>query len=177
MYDIAGRILAREYSAHKRKLIRQYRRERFVDYAVEGEIDFETLFEGNPDGIPQTRVSFDKINPYNSTIQAAMLIVLPYVKDNSTRSIIGRAIQELGIQQNHINENRLRVPSRNKEWKGIYDLSFDIVSGMGSTLESGEILSPSFIVDTWRIWEWLITVGMKIGLGGQYLTRPQATTT
>ena len=48
---------------------------------------------------------------------------------------------------------------------------------MGSSLECGEILSPSFIVDTWRIWEWLITISMKIGIGSKYKTIPQSKTT
>lgn len=175
LYDIAGRILAREYSNSKRKPIRQYRSVRFYDFAVDGEIDFETVFEKNPDGIPQMRVSFDKINPFNATIQSAMRTVLPYVKDASTRQIIVRAIQELSKQM-VVSRKRLKVPSRNKEWTEIYNLSLDIVSGMGSSLENGEIMSPSFIVDTWRIWEWLITIAMKIGLGSRFKTVPQATT-
>ena len=175
LYDIAGRILAREYLNNKRKPIRQYRRERFADFAIDGEIDFERAFEKNPDGIPQSRVSFDKINPLNATIRSAMQIVLPYVKDVSIKQIILRAIQELGEQPLE-STNKLRVPARNKEWTEIYNLSFDIVSGMGSSLESGEIMSPSFIVDTWRIWEWLITIALKIGLGNSYKTIPQAKT-
>lgn len=175
LYDIAGRILAREYSKNQRKPIRQYRRSRFYDYSIDGVIDFETVFEKNPDGIPQIKVSFDKINPYNSTIQSAMRIVLPYIKDTSTRQIIIRAIQELS-KQVVAPKNRLSVPPRNKEWTEIYNLSFDIVSGMGSSLENGEIMSPSFIVDTWRIWEWLITIAMKIGLGSDFAVVPQATT-
>lgn len=175
LYDIAGRILAREYSVNKRKPIRQYRKEHFVDFSIDGDIDFERVFEKNPDGIPQSRVAFDKINPFNATIQAAMRIVLPYVKDSSTREIVSRAIQELGKQRTD-RYNKLRIPARNREWAEIYNLSFDIVSGMGSSLESGEIMSPSFIVDTWRIWEWLITISMKIGLSSNYKTIPQATT-
>lgn len=175
LYDIAGRVLAREYSNNRRKPIRQYRRERFYGFDIDGEIDFDTVFEKNPDGIPQMRVSFDKINSYNATIQSAMRIVLPYVKDSSTRQIIMRAVQELS-KQSVVPQNRLRVPARNKEWAEIYNLSYDIVSGMGSSLENGEIMSPSFIVDTWRIWEWLITIAMKIGLGGGFRTVPQATT-
>lgn len=176
LYDIAGRILAREYFVNKRKLIRQYRKEHFVDFSIDGDIDFERVFEKNPDGITQSRVAFDKINHFNATIQAAMRIVLPYVKDSSTREIVFRAIQELGEQKtkSHI---KLRIPARNKEWSEIYNLAFDIVSGMGSSLECGEILSPSFIVDTWRIWEWLITISMKIGIGSKYKTIPQSKTT
>lgn len=176
LYDIAGRILAREYSINKRKPIRQYRKERFVDFSIDGEIDFDRSFEKNPDGIPQSKVSFDKINPMNSTIQSAMKVVLPYIKDSSTREVISRAVQELGKQHFDVRK-KLRVPARNKEWTEIYNLSYDIVSGMGSSLENGEIMSPSFIVDTWRIWEWLITIAMKIGLGGNYKTVPQETTT
>ena len=37
-------------------------------------------------------------------------------------------------------------------------------------------MSPSFIVDTWRIWEWLITIAFRIGLRNQYQVIPQATT-
>lgn len=175
LYDIAGRILAREYSKNKRKPIRQYRRERFVDFAIDGEIDFERAFEKDPDGIPQSRVSFDAINPFNATIRSAMQIVLPYVKNASTKRVILRAVEELSRQPLKL-QGRLRVPARNKEWTEIYNLSFDIVSGMGSSLENGKIMSPGFIADTWRIWEWLITIAMKIGLGNDYKIIPQAKT-
>lgn len=175
LYDIAGRVLAREYTANRRKPIRQYRREQFYDFSIDGEIDFDSAPEKNPDGISQERISFDKFNPFNATIQSAMRIVLPYVKDSSTRQILTRAVQELS-KQVVIPQKRLRVSARNKEWEEVYNLSFDIVCGMGSSLESGEIMSPNFIVDTWRIWEWLITVAMKIGLGSRFRAVPQATT-
>ena len=173
LYDIAGRILAREYSAHRRKPIRQYRRERFNDFSIDGEIDFELAFEKNPDGIPQEKVSFDKVNPYNATIREAMRIVLPYVKDISIRQALNRAVQELGPLL-AVSRHRLKVPARNREWTDIYHLAFDIVSGMGSTLEKGEIMSPSFIADTWRIWEWLITTAFRVGLGSTFRVVPQA---
>ena len=176
LYDIAGRILSREYLSNRRKPIRQYRKEQFMDFAIDGEIDFNTVFEKNPDGIVQERVSFDIINPFNGTIREAMKIVLPYVKDGAIRHSLVNAIQELN--SNSISsKKRLSIPPRNKEWTNIYNLSFDIVSGMGSTLDNGEILSPSFIVDTWRIWEWLITIAMKIGLSSKYQTIPQDATT
>ena len=174
LYEIAGRVLAREYSFHRRKPIRQYRREKFADFSIEGEINFDLVFERNPDGIPQERVSFDKINPYNATIQAAMRIVLPYVKETPIRETLNRAIQELGHQSGCL-PKRLKVPARNREWAETYNLAFDIVTGMGSSLENGEIMSPSFIVDTWRIWEWLITIAFRVGLGNRLRVIPQAT--
>ena len=172
LFDIAGRILAREYSAHRRKPIRQYRRERFTDFSIEGEIIFDCLFERNPDGVPQERVSFDRINPFNGTIQSAMRIVLPFVKETSIRETLSRSIQELGPQF-PLSQKRLSVPARNREWTDVYNLSFDIVNGMGSSLETGEIMSPSFIVDTWRIWEWLITIALRIGLKNKFQVVPQ----
>ena len=36
-------------------------------------------------------------------------------------------------------------------------------------------MSPSFIVDTWRIWEWLITIALRVGLGNRLRVIPQAT--
>lgn len=174
LFDIAGRVLAREYSTHRRKPIRQYRREKYMDYAVEGEIIFDRLFERNSDGILQERVSFDRINPFNGMIQAAMKIVRPYVKETSIRETLNRAIQDLG-QQLPLSKKRLIIPARNREWTDIYNLACDIVNGMGSSLENGEIMSPSFIVDTWRIWEWLITIALRVGLGGKLQVTPQAT--
>lgn len=173
LYDIAGRVLAREYLAHRRKPIRQYRRERFADFSVDGEIDFDRAFERDPDGIPQERVSFDKANPFNSTIQSAMRIVLPYVRSAPVRQMLNRAVEEYGTQFD-MGRRRLKVPARNKEWAGAYTLASDIVSGMGSSLEDGEIMSPSFIVDTWRIWEWLVTTALKAGLGSPFQVIPQA---
>jgi len=175
LYDIAGRILVDEYKLLRRKPLRRYRHENFSDFIIDGEIDFGSISERNPNGIKQERVVFDKKNSFNATIKEAMTIVLPYTKDNSVKYVLQKAIQEYG-QQAQPSRQRLRIPPRNKEWTTIYNLSYDIIAGMGSSLESGEIMSPSFIVDTWRIWEWLVTIGIKIGLGNDYSVVPQAIT-
>lgn len=175
LYDIAGRILAEGYVANRRKPLRTYRRERFVDFSIDGEIDFDTIYERNPDGVYQEKIVFDRVNVYNATIKAAMRIVLPYVRDVSTQNIIKRALQELG-EQCQTPHHKVLIPARNKEWGEVYNLSFDIVQGMGGSFDEGKILSPSFIVDTWRIWQWLITSGLKTGLKSEYLVIPQAKT-
>ena len=167
LYDIAGRALAKEYLNNKRKFIRKYRKERFLEFAIDGEIDFSSSFEQNPEGFLQSKVSFDVSNAYNATIQKAMEIVLPYVKDTVTKQVLSSAIIRFGKQPD-VKMQRLSVPSRNREWRSIYNLSYDIVSGMGGSLKSGAILSPSFIVDTWKIWEWLITVTTKLNFESKY---------
>lgn len=168
LYDICGRILAQEYINNSRRPIRKYRKETFTDYAIDGDIDFEVVFEKSPDGTKQTRVLFDRVNDYSATIAKAMSLVSPYVTDNKTRNVLSNAISNMGNQYILANpSNRLKVPNRNREWLLAYNLAFDIIQGIGVSFDMGEKYAPGFIVNTWQLWEWLITTGLRIGLGGK----------
>lgn len=162
LYEIAGRILAREYLNCRRKPLRQYRKERFRDYAIDGEMELSELFERHPDGIEQSRICFDRLNVYNATISKAMKIVQPFTTDSQVKNILSTAVSELGNQRVP-SKQRLSIPARNKEWQPVYDLSFDIVKGLGSSYDAGKFVAPGFVVDTWQLWEWLVTTGMRIG--------------
>ena len=78
LYEIAGRVLAQEYLKCRRKPLRQYKKERFWDYAIDGEMELSVLFEQHPDGIEQSRIRFDRLNAYNATIREAMKVVQPF---------------------------------------------------------------------------------------------------
>ena len=160
LYEMAGRILAYEYLACRRKPIRQYRNQKIHDYSIEGDIDFSVVFERHPDGIQQSLVRFDRLNAYNATIREAMRIVAPFTADIQTKNILSSAITEFG-NQGYPSKSRLTIPVRNREWKNAYDLSYDIINGLGVSLENGKLMAPGFIVDTWQLWEWLITLGMS----------------
>ena len=160
LYDIASRILAYEYLLNKRKPIRKYRKNMFRDYSIEGDIDFSVVFERHPDGIRQSSVRFDRLNAYNATICKAMQIVRPFASDAQTKNILSVAISEFG-KQGTPPKTKLPVPVRNHEWKQAYDLSYDIIVGLGTSYEAGKLISAGFVVDTWKLWEWLITVGIK----------------
>lgn len=162
LYDMAGRMLAEEYEKNKRKPIREYHKDYFFDYSIEGEIDFESYLEKNPNGIGQSVVKFDKKNIYNATICAAMKHVLPYVSDIKTRNVLKNAIVSFG-GQDYKNGLKNKIPARNKEWERIYSLSYDIMQGLGSTFAEGNFYAPGFIANTWQMWEWLITVAITIG--------------
>lgn len=162
LYEIAGRILAQEYLKCRRKPLRQYRKKQYWDYAIDGEIELSVLFEPHPDGIKQSRILFDRMNAYNATISKAMKIVQPFTKDSQVKNILSIAVSELGKQE-VLPKQRLSIPARNKEWQLAYDLSFDIVKGLGSSYDAGRFVAPGFIVDTWQLWEWLITNGVSIG--------------
>lgn len=162
LYDIAGRMLAQGYQKHKRKLIRKYRKEVFFDFAIDGEIDFDAIMDQNQDGKKQSRIKFDIFNGYNATIARAMQITLPYVSDNSVRNILSTAISVFG-RQAPPPMNKLSVPSRNKEWSETYSLAYDIVNGLSNSFDTGRVLAPGFVANTWQLWEWLLTAGMAMG--------------
>ena len=126
LHEIAGRILAQEYLKCRRKPVRQYRKERFWDYAIDGEMELSVIFERHPDGIEQSRIRFDRLNAYNATIREAMKIVQPFITDAQVKNILSTAVSELG-RQGLPSKQKLSIPARNKEWQPAYDLSFDIV--------------------------------------------------
>ena len=168
LYDICGRILAQEYIKNSRRPIRKYRKENFSDYTIDGDINFEVVFERSPDGTEQSRVLFDRLNTYNSTIVQAMKVVSPYVTDNKARNVLSNAISNMGAcNSTLISKTRLNVPSRNREWLLAYNLAFDVMQGLGVSFDMGEKYAPGFIINTWQLWEWLITTGLRIGLGGK----------
>lgn len=173
LYEIAGRILAEDYIRLSRKPIRQYRKEIFYDFSIDGELDFDDYYNLNAEGFKQASVKFDQSNAFNATIQSAMKIVLPYVSDNKVRLVLQSAIMSFG-KQNAMTGRKQRVPSRNIEWKNTYNLAYDICLGLGSSFEYGQMIAPGFVVDTWKLWEWLLTIGVEIGAKKNVI--PQALT-
>ena len=150
LLDIASRIIAEEFLSNKRKPIRNYRIKSFYDFGIEGELNFETFFERNPNGFSQTIVTFDKRNPYNAIIKKAVEIVLPYAKDHRTENILQSALNYLG-QQNPIPNIFPILPVRNKEWSLAYELSQDIIHGLSLAFNSGSFFAPGFIASTWQM--------------------------
>lgn len=161
LYEIAGRILAQEYLKCRHQPLRQYRKERFWDDAIEGDIELSEVFVRHPEGVEQTQIRFDRTNAYNATIREAMKIVRVHITDPQVKNILAMAIAEFGPQGISARK-KLPIPARNREWQPAYELSFDIVRGMGSSYNSGKFVVPGFVVDTWRLWEWLLTTGVRI---------------
>ncbi len=174
LYDMAGRMLAEEYIEHKRKPIREYHKEKYENYCIDGELEFGSILERSTNGYQQTRVCFDKVNIYNATLKMAMQIVIPYVSDLRSKNILQTAIKELGNQM-LVRGPKQKVPPRNKEWENAYNLSFDIVQGLGSTFMDGRFFAPGFIANTWQMWEWLITTSVIIGTENKKVVSQQCT--
>lgn len=163
LYDLAGRTLAEQYLKNQRQPLRKYRKEEFYDYSIDGDIVFESAFEIHPDGLLQEKINFDDRNIYNATILQAMKYVRKYISDPRILAILGQAIAKLSPQDNlNVIGRRLLVPNRDRNWTDTYNLSYDILLGMGSIYANGKALSPGFIASTWQIWEWLITTGITL---------------
>lgn len=162
-YEVAGMMLADEYLRLCRKPIRQYRKIVFRDHVWEGEIDFDSLSERHIDGLLQTMNIFSIHNEFNSTVVKAMEMTFPYVYDSKTRSVLRHVITTYGSCEDY-SKARRTVPCRNKEWADLYGLSYDVISGMTIGLDNGNLRSHEFILNTWQMWEWLISAGMSVGM-------------
>ena len=171
LYALAAQILATDFLNLQRNIIRQYHKEIYFSYSIDGEIDTDYLFIMEPDGWRQSRVLFDRQNSFNSILKQALIIVRPYAMSDQTRNIINHAITMLGEQKKAILSPK-KLPTRNMEWKRMYDLASDIVSGAKVSHTIGKYKGEGFVVNTWRLWEWLITTGLRIG-NTEYTVLPQ----
>jgi hypothetical protein len=59
-----------------------------------------------------------------------------------------------------------RLPARSRRWQSTYDLSIDVLRGLGLSYLTGYSLAPGYIADTWRIWEDLVTLALRTAFGG-----------
>lgn len=167
LFDLCGMVLINEFVSLQRQFVRTYHHHVFRDFAIEGDIVFDSYYD-NSAGFLQEKVLFDKSNPINATIQEAMRIVLPYVSIPAVRNQLEWAVLKFGKQPSLLNKKKEKVPSRNKEWEKLYSLSYDIVCGKTVSLIDGQNDAVGFVVDTWRIWEWLLSYGLKTGLNPAY---------
>ena len=173
LFDLCGMILINEFTALQRQFVRTYHHHRFRDFAIEGDLVFESIFDNN-NGFLQEIVLFDKSNQINATIQEAMRTVLPFVSIPAVRNQLEMAISKFGKQPLILSKKKEKVPSRNKEWEKLYSLSYDIVCGKTISLTNGQRDAVGFVVDTWRLWEWLLSYGLKTGLDhSRYLVKWQ----
>ena len=161
-YEVAGIMLADDYLRLRRKPIRQYRKRMFRDHVWEGDVDLESLCERHMSGPLQSENVFTVHNEFNSTIVKAMELIFPYVHDSKARSVLRHVLTTYGPCEDY-SRTRKSMPRRNKEWDEIYNLSYDIITGMTLGLEEGHLHSHEFIINTWQMWEWLVSIGMSVG--------------
>jgi len=167
---LIGRSLVEMYWRNHRRPLRTYRRVRQTEFAIDGDYDPEYLILPTDDGFVQEITSFTRINSYNAVIRAAAAQLSPVVPDAETRSRLERVADHLPRQRAPSRLKNRRVPSRARSWQPTYDLSLDILRGLGGAYDPKNALAPGFIMTTWQVWEHLISIALRSGVGGKNIS-------
>lgn len=170
---LVGRAVCQMYWDNHRRPIRTYRTKSVRDFALEGDLDLAELHEVEEDGFNQRVMLFERNNEFNSTISTAARILVPLVRDPEVRSSLERITHVLGRQDANLRRPKNRVPSRAVKWQSTYELALDVMQGFGMTYDNGSSKAPGFIVDSWRVWEDLLTCSLRASLGGRHVTAQQ----
>jgi hypothetical protein len=161
---LVARSITSMYEARKRRPLRSYRRVREADFFIDGDPDPVDLIFPSPDGFEQELVRFDRKNGWNGDIVAAAKELLPEVSDPSAASFLVRLIEDLSPQNAPANR-RKPIPARHRAWKPLHELSIDVLGGLGLNYKQGQANAPGYLVDTWRVWEDLLTAAARLGFG------------
>ena len=166
LYDVLAAEFIDMFAQNRKYYIRQYRKEEFFDYNIEGEIDFESIYERHPDGIRQFSSKFDKANVYNATISMAAAIIKNKVKRTDNILGLNNIISFLGKQENYDFAYKVPLKSRDRRWKNLYDVSYEIVKGMSFTYHDKRkvVNAPGYVFSTWQIWQDIIEHALVVGL-------------
>jgi len=161
---LVARSITSMYEARKRRPLRSYRRVREADFFIDGDPDPVEIIFPSPDGFEQELIRFDRKNGWNGDILAAAKELLPEVSDPSAASSLVRLIEDLS-PQNVAANRRKPIPARHRAWKPLHELSVDVLGGLGLSYKQGQSHAPGYLVNTWRVWEDLLTVAARLGFG------------
>ena len=161
---LVARSITSMYDSRKRRPLRSYRRVQEADFFIDGDPDPVDLIFPSPDGFEQELTRFDRRNGWNSDIVAAARELLPEVSDPSVVSALVRLIEDLS-PQNTPSNRRKSIPARHRAWKPLHELSVDVLGGLGISYKQGNAHGPGYLVSTWRVWEDLLTLAMRMGFG------------
>jgi len=166
---LIGRSLIEMYWKNQRRPLRTYRRLSHSEFAIEGDFDPEDLSVPAEDGFPQSVTSFTRENPYNAVIRAAAAGLAPIVPDVETRVRLERLAQHLPHQQRPSRPQDRRLPSRSRAWQPTFDLSLDILRGLGGAYDPKNALAPGYVMQTWQVWEQLVSLSLRNALLPKYV--------
>lgn len=173
---LVARSLAGMYWDNRRRPLRAYRRSVVEDFFVDGEIDPFDLCFPQPDGFQQEVIRYDRRNTFNASIVAAAKELLPEVSATDAVAGLVRLIDDLPGQGRPEPHRSRRLPGRYRSWQPVVDLSNDVIKGLGLSYREGFATAPGYLVNTWRVWEHLLIVAMRLVFGRKAVAsqRPHA---
>lgn len=163
--SLVGQTIVAEYLLNRRRPLRSYRRSKTLDFAVDGEVDPEAIVLPDPDGFLQDSVVYDRQNMFNATIAGSARRIAREARNPGLQGQLLRVSQELGHQKEPPDLRDRRLPNRARKWQPLFDLSRDVLRGFGVRYDDSPSAMPGFVVSTWRLWEDIITLALRLGLG------------
>jgi 5-methylcytosine-specific restriction enzyme subunit McrC len=163
---LVGRTLAQLFWEHRRRPLRVYRSRPTQDFSLDGDVEPLDLFVPDSDGFPQHVLQLRRDNEYNAVVAAAVIALMPEVRDSETRKQLLRVQQALAPQQRPGQVRARVVPARHRHWQPAYDLSVAVLQGFGVGFDADHLLAPGFLLTTWPTWQALIETVLRAGLSG-----------
>lgn len=171
--SVIGRAFVDEFWKHYRKPLRIYRQQRWRDFSLDGELDFDELHERSADGLPQRAVVLDRRNPYNALLARAAEVLVSDARDATIRTQLLRVRSLLGAQDPPARSLR-PVPARHEPWADLVELAKQIVAGGDLTLHADRYEAPGFVVRTEKAWERLTFLALRhhFGVSAVFAEKP-----
>jgi hypothetical protein len=166
--SLVGRVIVALFKEEQRRPIRLYRRRRWDDFEIDGDLDEESVFLPSESGFGQEKIVLERGNRFNEIIAEAARLLIPEVEDQDVRRQLQRMFAHLSPQRRPLSAagSPHRVPSRHRRWQQLYDISRRVVAGFGMDFELEEAPAPGFVLKTWPAWEDLLYLAMRTGLRG-----------
>jgi len=173
--NLVARSFIQMYESRKRRPIRNYQKFTFESFEYEGDPDPMDLINPSPDGFLQSVFRFDKKNQWNFNILTAAKILANEVTEAELKGGLLRIVNELSPQfKKSLNSRNRPIPSRSKDWETLYELSVNIQNGFGINYLQGKLGAPGFVIQTWRVWEDLLSVALQMAFGTNKIQRQQS---
>lgn len=166
---LANALIGMYWELHRRPL-KAYRTLREQSFFLDGDVDPFDLRSPGPDGFNQASFQFTRANPTNALIKLAAQTLGGQVRSHQLQEQLARLARHLGPQPEPPRRelDAWRLPPRARAWQPVLDLSIDIIGGIGAGLRPGERRGPGFIVNTWRVWQDLLSIASRVHFGGAY---------
>lgn len=146
-------------------LVKKYTKHTFYDFAIDGEIDEESVYFPSEHGFKQSISILDYNNYFNYVIKNATEILLNICEDTADKNSLTEILQNIKIKKNlHYEINKsISLPSRYAPLKPLFDLATDICLNYNfqGQLSDKQNKSFAFIVHTWRVWEDFLSYFLK----------------
>ncbi|MDV5998827.1 hypothetical protein IUU84_04390 [Kocuria rhizophila] len=149
---LIARSLLNLHAENERRPIRGYRRSHMSDFALDGDVDWETTFLPDPDGFAVSRLELTRHNPFNATLAAAVNTLIPEVADVDTQAQLRLLASRLSPQSSPPAIHP-PLPLRHQGWQQAYDLAKLIVEGLGLNFDQNLFTGPGFVLSTWTAWQ------------------------